>query len=423
MRTALPAAAVAGLALGALVACEMSRRSTAPPRTAPSGRTRLPPVSPPAPPPATAPVAPPGATAPAVLVGLTGPTRAGRARVRIRGGWVLRRPDGTLAASGRGIDASLVLDATGGSLGAIRLPPEGAELDPDTEGDLRVGEYPSPRTYEGALRVERSPDGRHRLCVAIDMEKYVASVVNSEIPASFPREAQRVQAIIARTYALASAPQRSAGEPIRLADVGAIDQEFAGLAPVAQHRVVADDAARSTAGMVLFEHGSPLAAYYCSSCGGATCPAAPVFGVPATPALAGVTCPWCREGNKYHDWRATIPGAKVAEAAGLAGPLAGFTVAETTLAGRALSFDVRAGGRVRRIPAAEFRLKVGPSLLRSALVEFAAVEGADLVVRGHGWGHGVGLCQMGARTLAERGVDAEGIVRTYYPGAEVRRLW
>lgn len=50
-------------------------------------------------------------------------------------------------------------------------------------------------------------------------------------------------------------------------------------------------------------------------------------------------------------------------------------------------------------------------------------DGTDFVIHGAGWGHGVGLCQIGAATLASRGMTFDAILRHYYPGAELKALY
>jgi stage II sporulation protein D len=260
--------------------------------------------------------------------------------------------------------------------------------------------------------------------IATDVESYVAQVVNSEIPAAFAREAQRTQAILARSYALRSTARTSPDAPLVLTDVGGIDQEFAGLAPVAEHRRIGLDAAQSTRGMILVDEGAPLLAYYHSTCGGTTCPGDVVFGkLGAAPALkGGVACAWCTA-SKYYRWNTTFAGADVAKAAGMSGALESFAVAERTAGGRAASFDVGVAGKTKRVRAAEFRLRVGASAMRSTLLDDVAVVAGELVLSGRGWGHGVGLCQMGAKTLAEQGLAAEAILATYYPGAVLEKRW
>jgi stage II sporulation protein D (peptidoglycan lytic transglycosylase) len=365
------------------------------------------------------------AAPPNVSILLTKPNDRGRARVRVKGRWTLAMLDGTTLAEGAALDAELVLAGQrGATLGAIGIPATGGELRPATESDLRIEES----LYPGVLRVDPKPGGGVRIVVVTDVETYVAAVVNSEVPATYPRELQRTQAVLARTYTMAALNAASSvqdGGSVVLADSGGIDQEFHGIAVMPEHRRVAADAVESTRGLVVMDAGIPLTAYYHSSCGGTTCPGTVVFGkLGAQPALrGGVTCTGCATGNKYFHWNARLPGAKVVAAAGLTGQLERFAIAERTEGGRAATFDVTANGRTRRVRAPDFRLAVGASVLRSTFLEMAIVDGGELLVRGRGWGHGVGLCQMGARTMAEEGRSAESILAFYYPGAVLERRW
>ncbi|MBI1850622.1 MAG: hypothetical protein HYR85_09795, partial [Planctomycetes bacterium] len=73
---------------------------------------------------------------------------------------------------------------------------------------------------------------------------------------------------------------------------------------------------------------------------------------------------------------------------------------------------------------ADFRIALGPSRLRSSLLT-RIVETPDGGFRfeGRGFGHGVGLCQQGAKTMAARGYSAEAILLHYFPGSEIRKLY
>ena len=70
------------------------------------------------------------------------------------------------------------------------------------------------------------------------------------------------------------------------------------------------------------------------------------------------------------------------------------------------------------------RFKAAPSRAPRAPVRIVEKRAVPLVVRfsGRGWGHGVGLCQWGARGLAVQGADYRAILRFYYPGTQVVRL-
>ena len=364
---------------------------------------------------------------PVVRVLLTRTAAAQGARVRVKRAWTLVAENGATLRSGKSLDADLSLAGTDATLAGAWFPAD-AELRPAVDGDLRIDTVTAGRTesrvYPGALRIERGTGGRWLPKIATDVETYVAAVVNAEIPATFPRQAQRTQAIIARSYAFSSTHRTAPDAPLELADIGGIDQEFTGLANLPEHRRIGLDAAESTAGLVLTEEGAPFVTYYHSTCGGVTCPASVVFGTSENiRALGGgIVCPWCVT-SKYYNWSAKLGGAEVVQAAGLAGTLESFSVAETTAGGRAMSFDVRAGGKSKHVRAAELRLRIGASALRSVLVDEATIADGELIVTGRGWGHGAGLCQMGAKTLAEKGLTAEAILAMYYPGASLEPRW
>ena len=62
--------------------------------------------------------------------------------------------------------------------------------------------------------------------------------------------------------------------------------------------------------------------------------------------------------------------------------------------------------------------------IKSTSFEVAAdpVSPGTLVITGKGWGHGVGLCQWGAKGAADSGMDEDAILRRYYPGADIEAL-
>ena len=50
-------------------------------------------------------------------------------------------------------------------------------------------------------------------------------------------------------------------------------------------------------------------------------------------------------------------------------------------------------------------------------------QGDLFILRGKGWGHGVGLCQIGAAVMGERGYQYDEILLHYYPGAEIKKTY
>ncbi len=359
-----------------------------------------------------------GSVTPEVRVRLAAPQRDGKAQVSVAGAWVLADLEGAQLAVGSGLSGELLLSTTRATLAGRSLPRDGAVLTPQTNGDLRIGK----RRYPGVLRIARSVGGEQGAFVVMDLETYVAGVVPGEIPAKFHREAQRTQAILARTYALSSVPADAQGAPIVVSDSGGQDQEYHGIPTVAAHQRIARDATETTRGLVLLDGATPLRAWYHSTCGGRTASAASVFGVPDRVALSGVRCDWCTS-SKYFRWNSRLVAKDVVRAAGLKGALEAFEVTSRDVGGRATRLRIRAGGKSRDVGAPVFRLRIGPSKMRSCQLDQIEVAGGELVIAGRGWGHGVGLCQIGANTLAGQSARAEDIVRTYYPGALVVKLW
>ena len=74
------------------------------------------------------------------------------------------------------------------------------------------------------------------------------------------------------------------------------------------------------------------------------------------------------------------------------------------------------------VDAALFRQQLGSNKLRSTAFSCTRGDGA-FVFSGRGWGHGVGMCQFGAKKLAELGYDAVGILQHYYQGSLVFQIW
>jgi stage II sporulation protein D len=74
------------------------------------------------------------------------------------------------------------------------------------------------------------------------------------------------------------------------------------------------------------------------------------------------------------------------------------------------------------VPAARFREALGTTFLKST--QFVAIaEPGGFRFEGKGYGHGVGMCQYGAKRLAEQGADAASILARYYPDARIQQQW
>lgn len=270
--------------------------------------------------------------------------------------------------------------------------------------------------YRGQ-NVVASQDGKRWTVNQISLEDYTRGTVPGEVPASWEPEALKAMAIVVRSYAWAHLGQKGAFDLVP--DVR--DQHYCGrnCEEDSTNRAVDD-----TEGLVLYWDGKPLTAYNHSCCAGATEDVREIWGGPVTRPLAGVNCRWCLRSKHYGPWTFVIEKASLAKR--IAGAIgAGRRVVEVrtegeTPSGRVRTVVVTTDLKEVLIPAGRFRLALGSAEFRSTRFTVRD-DGSTVSFVGTGWGHGVGLCQEGARVMAESGRDCEYILRYYFPGADIVR--
>ena len=104
-------------------------------------------------------------------------------------------------------------------------------------------------------------------------------------------------------------------------------------------------------------------------------------------------------------------------------PVVDLVVASKTRTGRAKAVLVKGATKSKKISGGDLRRLLGYSTIWSTWITKLQVDGDGARVEGRGAGHGVGLCQWGARGMAESGRTAEDILHRYYPGAVLRRMY
>lgn len=265
------------------------------------------------------------------------------------------------------------------------------------------------RLYRGSFTA--LDDGR--IVNLIDLEAYLYSVVPREMGASWPAAALAAQAICARTYVL----QRS--NPNRAYDLvpSEADQVYDG---VAAESALAEVAVDATAGTVLSFAGRFASVAYSSCCGGHTESAGEAWGGGGSfPYLEGVDCPWCHASPNFR-WVTNLGydaiDAGLATQLAALGALEGVAITSTDRSGRARGFELTATGGRTVVKGSVFRLAVGARVVRSLLILRLTQANATVTLEGGGLGHGVGLCQWGARGMALAGKSAGDIVTWYFPG-------
>jgi len=237
------------------------------------------------------------------------------------------------------------------------------------------------RRYHGSLAI-RASAGSLLSLVTLDLETAVGSVVAAESAPDTPIEALRAYAIAARSYFVAG---RGRHRTFDFCDT--THCQFLRTPPPASNPVA--QAAAATRGLVLAYQSRPFAAMYTRSCSGRTRTAAQVKLPAAAYPYYSVECEHCRQ----HPMRWTS-NLSVRDAASL-----------------------RPSDEGSRLAVAQ---RLGWSAVPSN--EFSVTKNGDrLLLVGLGNGHGIGLCQAGAKAMAEAGAGFREILEHYYPNTDIVR--
>ncbi len=297
----------------------------------------------------------------------------------------------------------------------IITPPQGSTLEIKLGGDLQ-------RKFKGKVQI-RSSYGSLIFTEELELDDYVRGVLEAELPPGFPDEAQKAQAIAIRSYALANA-DRHLREGYNFCDLTHC-QVYGG--KNLPYRSM-DDAVRATQRLIMRYEGKPIQALFHSTCGGHTSANQKVFGGKPLPYLQGVDDEKFCERSPHYRWDSSV-SLKILEEVlkkeketNPRGEIRNIRIAEQEPdLGRVFKIALE-GKRNFTLPTVDFISVVGRYLGWSKLKSnwFAVeVNEGEASFKGRGLGHGVGLCQWGARGMAEAGKKFPEILKHYYPGAEL----
>ena len=317
---------------------------------------------------------------------------------------------------------------------------------PNTENTTILSGFTSEdRAYRGSLEF-RLDQGTLTIINILNIEEYLYGVIPAEMPASWPMEALKAQAIAARSYTMAYLGQHKEKGFDLYGSV--LSAAYRGVTGEARASTAAVDA---TKGMYLRAGGQPLKSYYSANHGGYSENTAFVWGTdtfnPAVPdkliPLRTVWLPlndlarWIREKPKSYDSAANLHSSQAyrwekwvaaedirsrnAEF-GSIGEILQIISRGRGISGRTNEVEIKGSQGSMRIKGDHIRSRLGG--LRSNLFTIRSKLGKDgkpeyFIFQGAGWGHGVGLDQSGAAGMAQAGFTAAQILGHYYPLAEL----
>ncbi len=362
---------------------------------------------------------------PVIRVNLTASPQT-QLRLAVRGPYLVRSVDSPRdLSSGESLSETTVTVTTHGlKFGSKSLSETSIEIVPTNAQPISVNDS----SYHGTVRVERQKTGKLTAINVLPLEQYVSCVLDAEMPAKFPSAAREAQAIVARTYALWQMQQAN---PQSAFDVFATvrSQKYLGVEYTDRNgRRLAGESASSrqavaaTRGQVCRVNGRLFCTYYSAVCGGATTPGLDLF-PDADAALRSVPCTWCRESDKYR-WTAELTPAQLLAALRKQPDAKQLTSVKTIRQtqgpqpGVISEWSISDGRHTATVTGVALRQNLPPGKLLSPHCALRVSNG-KIIAEGHGHGHGAGLCQWGARGLANAGKTATEIVQYYYPGSTV----
>ena len=314
--------------------------------------------------------------------------------------------------------------------------------DQEFQGELEIIEIQQPKA--------NSQQPLYTAVNTLDLEDYLCSVISSEMSANSPMELLKAHAVISRSWAMRAMEHPNHDGYHVCADDHC--QRYEGLRRMNERAV---EAVRATRGQVLI-NGERLAVSgereicdcrYHKCCGGRTEEWRTCWEDMDVPYIQSVECPYCgrisdrtlrmvlndydQETRDFHDWQATYTARELGDIirrkSGIDfGEIVDLKPIKRGPSGRIYRLEI-IGTKHRQTIGKELKIRLWLSrkclysswfeVKKSFDFERSGLSTFDLI--GHGWGHGAGLCQIGAAQMAAEGKTYEEILAHYYVGTRL----
>lgn len=297
------------------------------------------------------------------------------------------------------------------------------------------------KSYRGTLIVSNK-NGGISVINAVQLDEYLIGTVPAEMSPTWPAAALQAQAVAARTYALNS-KNRHNDEGYDICNTSHC-QVYDG---TASETNTTTEAVNSTRGYAMIYNSEPIFAAFHSSSGGMTENIEDVWGT-YLPYLRSVQDDDSQ--SPYHNWSVTYTPAQVERMLASRGHNIGKlqsiqlmpnanTKAVKSASGRSNTVKLTGSEGSATLSGVELRSAMGlkstmfsisvkhnysntkagsasdeNSNLSPNALKITGVEGEQILIDGHGFGHGLGMSQWGAKTMAERGKTWQNILNHYY---------
>ncbi|PIV53049.1 MAG: hypothetical protein COY53_09395 [Elusimicrobia bacterium CG_4_10_14_0_8_um_filter_37_32] len=276
------------------------------------------------------------------------------------------------------------------------------------------------KRYRDSIIIKKSRESKLTVINEIGLENYIYGVLPHEVNPEWPLEALKAQAVVSRTYAMYNLGKyESEGfdfcNTVYSQVYGSRDSE----------KKRSNEAVDATVNEVLVYDGKPINALFFACCGGHTEDVSNVwqgnnsgrYGY-----LRGVKCPFCSK-SSHNSWKKLLEENYIRKKLNVKGYKVGqiksINIQGKTSSGRVRFIIVKHTGGSLKLTGNLFRMIVDPNVIKSTKIVSITKQKDSFIFAGHGWGHGVGMCQWGAKGMAEKGYNYIGILKYYYPGTKI----
>lgn len=271
--------------------------------------------------------------------------------------------------------------------------------------------------YRGKLELHNVL-GKIYIINIVSMEEYLYSVVPSEMPSSWSIEALKAQAVAARTYSYYHLINNK-GKNIYDLDSTTNFQVYKGIASETPSSI---EAVSKTSGTIMTYNYEPIIAYFHSTSGGKTSDDKDVWSGSDLPYLESVECRYS-ENSPHYQWTTELSMSEISNALSRkykrAESIKKISFKKNN--DRVVSVEIIHNNGTINLTGNEFRLLFPSQKLKSTFFT-AKKNDKSLLINGRGWGHGVGMCQWGAKGRSDKGMKYDDILNYYYKNIKFQKI-
>ncbi|MCI5643629.1 MAG: SpoIID/LytB domain-containing protein [Peptoniphilus sp.] len=263
------------------------------------------------------------------------------------------------------------------------------------------------RNYRGAISF-RVNNGKLDVVNNVNIDDYLRGVLPKEMSPEFPMESLKAQALCSRSFAINNF-NKYIKKGYNLDDT-TNSQVYYGK-DVEEKST--DKAVESTLGEVIKYDGKIAETIFCASSGGYTVSSSEAWGGNFVPYLISKEDPY-----SVYPWEYTIKDSDLKKLD--LTDILGVNL-DSTSSNRVKNITFKTSKGNITLKANDFRNKIGNTIIKSTLFDINCDNG-KIIVKGNGYGHGVGMSQYGAVEMAKKGSNYKDIIEFYFPGTNIEKI-